>query len=694
MLCAVCLSMFQNPTPCGPHHRDVQAVKTAAKYGCRICITLFQSKGLHVSFPLGYRFKWNMGWSRHWDIFFYRSADARKLRDLSVDEYDKVKTQVVYVQVAAGEAHEGYADFLKTVRDDLRTDPAAVRRDFPPTRYIASNTGHQDVLRLARQWLDKCKGGHKCEQPSLLRESSYYPSRLIKVGRNDQDPQLVLRENNNNLHGPYAALSHCWGGVIDFLMLNADLVDKFRQSIPFESLPASFQDAIVACRHLGIQYIWIDSLCILQRGRGAREDWLAHANEMHRIYANCELNLAIDAASNPHGGAFRSRDTQHLQDCVAWTPYHSPKAPKLWNPDEVSDDSSDDELAPAEQQPATAQMNRCTIFNKDDFSFSRASLPLNKRAWVLQEKLMSPRTLHFQADRIFWECDEKTTLSEYMPDGMAGEKQGFDCMHQSAYSIKEPGRQEQRFGFFDYVSQFAERQLSHADQDKLVAFSAIARTCATWAGAPYCAGIFRQAMPWGLVWRASPQAPSKRPAYRAPSWSWASVDARVYFDTQPYATMTDMTVVNDISVDLVDPANEFGQVRSAWIQVTGPLLSSRALRNEHGVDGEFPGYGRIQFFVEHNFRADWDEIAEDSARGQEVRWAQARLSSRDDVYLLAIGEQEYPEKMADDSATQGLILEKVEGDTYQRAGIWEAEIGFLKHYMSEQGFQPRTIRIV
>ncbi|KAK8174976.1 hypothetical protein IWX90DRAFT_373819, partial [Phyllosticta citrichinensis] len=76
---------------------------------------------------------------------------------------------------------------------------------------------------------------------------------------------------------------------------------------PVEKLPKSFQDALAICNELGIKYLWIDSLCIIQSNEEANEDWLEHARLMADIYKNCSLNIAIDRASNPYQGAFVER---------------------------------------------------------------------------------------------------------------------------------------------------------------------------------------------------------------------------------------------------------------------------------------------------------------------------------------------------------------------------------------------------
>lgn len=135
---------------------------------------------------------------------------------------------------------------------------------------------------------------------------------------------------------------------------------------------------------------------------------------------------------------------------------------------------------------------------------------------------MSPRTLRFGNDRIWWECSKYVTLSEYMDDSVAAtERSGFDCLAQSSYNIRRSltTNANDLSSYYNYVMDYTRCQLSHPDEDKLVAFSAIARRCASWFSPDdrYCAGIFESTMPWSLLWTANYVIRPRPDKYRAPS---------------------------------------------------------------------------------------------------------------------------------------------------------------------------------
>ncbi|EWZ48990.1 hypothetical protein FOZG_04454 [Fusarium oxysporum Fo47] len=705
MLCATCMYMFQNSAMRGLYHKDYERVAAAAKNGCRICYYLSPKLPSDNLKPLEYEFKWANSWELHWEIYFYESADGNSNTSIDDDRPPTHSDWCVFVEVSSSsDSPSGYNEFLDLVAADLDSDPTRVRTDFPSLRDIPDNTGHEDVTRVAKNWLQTCKDHHNCGPASGPQDAGWYPKRLIHVGNEQQSPRLVLSENETP-EGGYAALSHCWGENPNFLMLTTDTLSDFCSEIQLQHLPTSFRDAIITCRRMGIPYIWIDSLCILQAGDGSHADWLSHSEDMYRVYLNCDLNISIDVSQNPHGGAFRSRDPAYFQDCYLWTPFHA--MPKIARPPSASSTRSsehtysdeliksgipnenDHQLADAEKQ--SKFRNLCTIFTPDDFSWARLDLPLSKRAWVFQERLLSPRTLHFALDRISWECDRSRNLTEYLPEGAGNDEwTGFDCLYQSAYSIRERGN---LFTFYyDLVLPYTDRQLSHPHEDKLVAFAAVARRCVSWFGNDYCAGIFRSTMPHALLWEMFPEGPIKRSkVYRAPSWSWASMDCRVNFNITDNEGAV-LSNVADITVELVDPKNQFGQVRSGSLTLTGPLVASEALIPREYKTEEFvsegrlgrAGYQDIQTILGHTFG-----ITADTADSWDKTERKSWLVSQENIYLLAILET------SSESQTYGLLLQKNHDGNFTRAGYWEAGLGFVsKHAHATCQFISETITIV
>jgi hypothetical protein len=119
----------------------------------------------------------------------------------------------------------------------------------------------------------------------------------------------VVETELNGIRGPYVSLSHCWGRI-PFVNLTTKNKKQFMEDgIPWDEFPKNFQEAIEVTRFLGIDYIWIDSLCIIQ---GADGDFREQAPLMHKVYRNSYCNIAAVDSSDSTGGLFRNRQAYHV----------------------------------------------------------------------------------------------------------------------------------------------------------------------------------------------------------------------------------------------------------------------------------------------------------------------------------------------------------------------------------------------
>lgn len=106
-------------------------------------------------------------------------------------------------------------------------------------------------------------------------------------------------------------VSHCWGRIQPVVTTRANFAER-QAGIPKSELPKSFLESIYLTRGLGIKYLWIDSLCIIQ---GDDQDWASEADKMWKVYANSYLNIAITHASDSSRGCFLTRwDANPFQD--------------------------------------------------------------------------------------------------------------------------------------------------------------------------------------------------------------------------------------------------------------------------------------------------------------------------------------------------------------------------------------------
>jgi len=143
-------------------------------------------------------------------------------------------------------------------------------------------------------------------------------------------------------------------------------VDERKRGIHLESLVKMFQDAVDITKMLGVEYIWIDSLCIVQ---DSRQDWEHESLLMGMVCGNSYYDIAATACSDGRGGCFGARDPHTVLPCLVTI-------------------------------GIAGKRQLFYLSDIDIWSESFARSPLNVRAWVLQERLLSPRVLHFDNDQL------------------------------------------------------------------------------------------------------------------------------------------------------------------------------------------------------------------------------------------------------------------------------------------------------
>lgn len=318
------------------------------------------------------------------------------------------------------------------------------------------------------KWFNGCLAGHAmCQEQKI--SSDWLPSRLIDVGlfSDSKEPRLVLEselQGQENIY--YTTLSHRWAST-GIVTLNSGCIDSFRRCIPLESLSATFLDAIDATKALGVQYLWIDSLCILQ---DSLSDWQAESANMGDIYKHGVCNFAATASSDYGGGLFQNRD-------LAWVGRQKVR---------IQYDGHD-------------RAYLASIGNLWGRWVSRTTL--HKRGWVLQERMLSPRTLHF-GRQLFWECRMLQACETY-PEGLPDEHgdlyeevDGFDHPLTTKNWLDECKGSE----FWKELVEIYGRCSITKPYDRLIAVAGVAKALQPLLNDKYLAGIWEKDLPYNLAW--------------------------------------------------------------------------------------------------------------------------------------------------------------------------------------------------
>ena len=520
-------------------------------------------------------------------------------------------------------------------------------------------------LSNVKLWLQSCLLGHKeCLPPAANYAESYkprLPTRVIKVGSSNDNIALLVAEGQT---GDYLVLSHRWGNA-DVPTTNTHNLATYQESIPWEALTRTFQDAVNVTRELGYHYLWIDSLCIVQDNA---EDWAREAGQMADIYRHATLTLSAAVSTSGDEELSRPRKNVNL------VPLR----------DSLEVDARQPWAFLSDARPA-------------GFLQDVAEGSLSTRAWCLQERLLSRRLLHFGCDQLHWECicakwsESSIENPSDWNDQSGGEQRAplssadaFDetlkpplYLHPEACSSQVYGRPV--YGkWYRLISAYTKRLMTVAD-DKLPALSGIARIFAEYSDDRYLAGHWLKDAAPGLLWQGpeigSPFQPVNH-SYRLsksrkPSWSWASCNENVEYPLCEIGRVSLEVLGGDIELATSDP---YGKVTSGYLDVKGMLRPLERLRGFQPEDlaNQDPN---LSMFPEMVLHAEFDDCEEAQLEG---------------VVCLYVAEIGCGSRMCKQQGScrilhgYGLLLRQVEDGVYRRVGLAVvSQLDFLGGKLSE-----------
>ena len=372
------------------------------------------------------------------------------------------------------------------------------------------------------------------------------PKRLLRIL---EGQSIILRETVTlPVTLRYATLSHCWGSAEDASVWRRTAVAD-NGVVDIGRAPRILSDTIALLWALDIHYLWVDAICIDQ---DSQTEWLHESVKMGDIYHHGYLNISAIAFQNGNEGLFHNQPSelkivlQH-QHALGATPVLLAADPAIeWD-----------------RQVKGAR--------------------LSERGWVLQERLLSPRSLHIGKGEVLWECNSLRageTIAEVKsarPDfksefsrlglcnewlrtadiWICGHGRGPDAPYRAWESL---------------VQEYSCMNLSKTS-DKLVAIAGVANRFARFLELPYTsymAGHWREDLPRSLLW--SVQHGRSFPD-RAPSWSWARWDGPIeIFTSHTNPSNLGPSFYTRITAtgpeDDIDP---FVSVKSRSLSLQGPL---------------------------------------------------------------------------------------------------------------------------
>jgi hypothetical protein len=419
-----------------------------------------------------------------------------------------------------------------------------------PLSSVSKGCDSATTWELANFWLQRCVNGHeKCKK--LAQADPKLPTRLIDLGSKADAVQPRLCHSVDLPHcSKYATLSHRWVGTV-MPMLTFTNLQHWLNAIPVSNLSLTFKEAMEATKRLGLRYLWIDSLCIIQ---DSEEDWRRESAAMGDIYRNSYFSISAAAGQSiTNQGLFMQRDPRDVYPCV---------------------------VKPLHLLCKGRDFQAWYCFPRDLFEQNVTNSPLFARGWVVQEHILAPRILHFTKQQLFWECTELQAC-ESLPAGvldtkkMRQKKLGIDvCSSEVQVSYRNSpymATSERQFLWNEVVERFSKTELTYPDKDKLAALSGLAK--AIGISSEYLAGLWKDHLVFHLMWgRYAGSAILERPSkYQAPSWSWASVNGRI-LTTHVWPLKGDRVVADvlDVSVELLS-SDPTGPVKAGYVRLLGCL---------------------------------------------------------------------------------------------------------------------------
>lgn len=542
-----------------PLHHSIPDLEMSAAQGCQLC-NMIQDQ-----FPTSYTGHETSN-QEIWHMFLEKSP--RLIGVICVRPYDSqpldrgVCLEISYFVDAASRSADAY--FFSAEFDLL---PAA-DKFIPFPQQIDIGTDEETSLTVESEndlscpirertaseisnWVRTCRETHgECWKdttvsPSRDESTVKLPARVIDIYDGTSSPPRVrvIDTSTSTFQTPYMTLSHCWGEGLHFSLLQSNASVLYNE-IPWSRMPRTFREAITFTHQLGVKFLWIDALCIVQ---DSEADWLDQALSMASIYSNSLLNLASTSSENGDGGLFIARNPYLANGCLIRASWRG--------------------LPPGE----------FVIF--DDTAWRRRIEEgvLNRRAWVLQERLLAQRTVHFAYDQISWEC-ACIRASESYPTGMPEERVDIKPDAVTAFqNIKSQTQDSTQINnsWLVIVSRYSECDLTKED-DKLIALAGVAEMTQKALGCSelyYLAGLWKTSLVKDLLWRLVSTG-ERYDTYQAPSWSWASVKGAVNFNPSGARVVDHEALViqlQDVVIKHADVSRPFGRVSSGYVEVAAPL---------------------------------------------------------------------------------------------------------------------------
>ena len=425
--------------------------------------------------------------------------------------------------------------------------------------------------------------------------------------------------------------------------------EEYAKCLPFNRLPATFQDAIRITRRLGYRYLWIDCYCIIQ---DSKADWDIESLRMASIYQGSVLTISALAAADSHAGIFAAR---RFQDHIKWV------------------------------SSQTIVVREPTALYRDNLRKAN----LSKRGWSLQERVLSHALLHYGDNQLYWECNTMigTEVDPYLMRVAQPFMKALHVDPRNYYRDLPDGH----FAIWCHLVRiYTERKLS-VPSDRLQAFLGMASLWERQYHCRFLVGLWAEDLYRGLLWSRDELEGTADDSLRStnhqlqlagPSWSWVACDIPVTYGWWHMDPLRRIEHPSDV---------EFLIVTEKSIQVHGAVRSGTFSIHSSLRCGQGTAYlGGIQV----QCVMDFDDLEKGDCIGLKITtWIQTSHSPQTYFMLLqsvVVVEEEEEEEEEEGEVTNKYSHKKI--PVYKRIGIAAASQDEIEH--QAQLWDKRYLQII
>jgi hypothetical protein len=385
---------------------------------------------------------------------------------------------------------------------------------------------------------------------------------------------------------------------------------------------------------LGLRYIWIDSLCIIQDDQ---EDLSREIASMADTYQGASVTISAASSASVNDGFISNHKT------VSHTRVKLPF------------------------QSSTVKDGTILLEQAGRLAYNPAEDPINLRAWTLQEHILPRRMLIFGNRQLWWTCESAIS---------------FDALPRKLITNvpavqRKSGNDRYSLDYWrSIVCDYTRRFLTYPN-DKLPAIAGVAQLYSQFFNSKYLAGLWEFALLPELMWCSTRSDITRPLARRAPSWSWASIDGEVHHNWCPLDPGPDAPKVVACHIVPVSESSPFGPIDTNRCVLH---LEGRLIKAFWHADGRYISTVHTRH-MRLNAHTGKDEEMEVPSRAGRVHADALEDETPKEVWILPITSK----------PIRGLLLAQVEGNTYRRVGL---VLRLFKEILGSEDNEVRMVSII